>query len=101
MPEDDLTRIREKLAALDEFSKMLAQQIGTLKDQYTLIQDLTIKLTCINSELTHVKECLASVDQRLGAIEEKPAQRWENIIQQIITGVIAALLGAALAFLRQ
>lgn len=100
MSEEELTKLRERMAAIEELIKMQALQLSTLQDQYNVIQDLALKLTHINSELAHMKDSLTSVDRRLEVIEEKPAQHWEQIIQQIITGVMAALLGAALAYFK-
>ena len=100
MSEEELTKLRERMAAIEELIKMQALQLCTLQDQYNVIQDLALKLTHINSELAHMKDSLTSVDRRLEVIEEKPAQHWEQIIQQIITGVMAALLGAAVAYFK-
>ncbi len=61
------------------------------------IDSLRINEASITTTLGRIDSTVIKIDGKLDAVHDKPAQRWEDLIKQVIAILAAAVLAAALA----
>ena len=83
-------RIDENDRIIDGIHK-LAANVETLALQ---VKHLTEKM---ESSIAHLESGQKSQGERIGALEQKPAKRWEALVAQAITLIVAAIGGAIIA----
>lgn len=83
----------ERHKALEEYlgndKKNLEKHDGEIKD----VQEAIVRLTAL-MEKQDKADC--DHEERIRTIESKPAKRWDSLIAQIITIIVAALAGGAI-----
>ena len=70
------------------------ERLSKLDDREEKIEQLSIQM---GEMLKAHDNKLTEHDKRIIALEEKPAKRWNEVVNQIITVVVAALLGGFLS----
>ena len=60
------------------------------------IDELTIAVREMATEMKHLREEQANMNDRLKIIEDKPSKNWEKIITTIIGTVVGAIIGLIL-----
>lgn len=60
------------------------------------LDELKIKSATMDTVLTRIDATVAKIDGRMDAQQMKPAQRWDDLVKQVITLVVAAAVGAIL-----
>lgn len=58
------------------------------------LRECVVRLTALQEESAKWR---AEADQRIAALEAKPAQRWDALATAIVTGVVGAAVGFAAA----
>lgn len=94
---DDLDgRVRQ----LESDNKLLKADVKTLDERVTShgveLDNLRIKSATMDTVLTRIDATVSKIDGRLDAQQMKPAQRWEDLVKQVIALVVAAVVGAIL-----
>ena len=89
--------IEHRLTEVEERSKSNTHRLDKLEKRQDDLDDLvgTVKALAVREENveTDVKEIKADVK----SLTSKPGQRWESLVSQIITIIIAAVAGFILA----
>lgn len=90
-------QFEHRLTEVEERSKSNTKRLDEMKKRQDNLDELvgTVKALAIREETVEadVKEIKADVKNLTG----KPAQRWESLVNQIITIVAAAVVGFILA----
>lgn len=68
-------------------------RLSALEDAVREMTRLTVSVEKIAVSLENMTAEQKRISDRLTAIEEKPAKRWESIVGAIITGVVGILIG--------
>lgn len=96
----------EALVAVHE-QKITAveKRIAKLEDISSGLTELKIAIERTNSNVDRVVSSIETLahkqeehEQRIDAIEKVPAEKWTSMVQQITQLVIAAIVGAVLAY---
>ena len=86
-----------RLTQVEERSERNEQRLNAMEKRQDDLDDLvgTVKLLALREENVEkdVKEIKADVKEWIS----KPAKRWDNLVSQIITLVVAAVVGFLLA----
>lgn len=94
--EDMDGRVRK----LEADSQQMMSDIRTLDERVSNhgmeLDELKIKSATMNTVLTRIDATVAKIDGRMDAQQMKPAQRWDDLVKQVITLVVAAVVGAIL-----
>lgn len=89
-----------RVRKLEADSQQMMADIKTLDERVsshgTELDELKIKSATMNTVLTRIDATVAKIDGRMDAQQMKPAQRWEDLVKQVITLVVAAVVGAIL-----
>lgn len=94
--EDMDGRVRK----LEADSQQMMADIKTLDDRVSThgaeLDELKIKSATMDTVLNRIDATVAKIDGRMDAQQMKPAQRWDDLVKQVITIVVAAVVGAIL-----
>lgn len=93
-----------RLTAVEERSKSNTHRINELSGQIVAVNKLAVSVELLVQENKHqteaLKEVKSDVQQLSGkveAIEQKPAKKWDSIVEKVLWALIAAVIGFALA----
>lgn len=94
----------ERLVRVEESTKQAHKRIDTLEHKQEAtdnkienIYELTISVKEIATEMKAMREDMAKIDDRVKSIEDKPAKRYDAIVGQVISIVVAGVVGFFLA----
>lgn len=89
-----------RVRKLEADSQQMMADIKTLDDRVGIhgaeLDELKIKSATMNTVLNRIDATVAKIDGRMDAQQMKPAQRWDDLVKQVITLVVAAVVGAIL-----
>ena len=98
-----------KLAEVDARSKSNTHRLDELGEKVDVLNRLTTAIEVMAAEQKHQGETMAEIkndvtalDKKVEAIEQKPAKRWDGMVEKVIYGIVGALvtaLGAGLIYL--
>lgn len=89
-----------RVRKLEADSQQMKADIKTLDERVSNhgmeLDELKIKSATMNMVLTRIDATVAKIDGRMDAQQMKPAQRWDDLVKQVTTLVVAAVVGAIL-----
>lgn len=89
-----------RVRKLESDNNLLMADVKTLDERVTShgveLDNLRIKSATMDTVLTRIDATVSKIDGRLDAQQMKPAQRWEDLVKQVIALVVAAAVGAIL-----
>lgn len=98
-----------KLAEVDARSKSNTHRLDELGEKVDVLNRLTTAIEVMAAEQKHQGETMAEIkndvtalDKKVEAIEQKPAKRWDGMVEKVIYGIVGSLvtaLGAGLIYL--
>ena len=68
-------------------------RISDIEKEVKQISDLVASVKVLAANMETMAKEQAKMGDRLQAIEEKPAKRWDAIVGAVITGVVGILIG--------
>jgi len=94
----------EKLLEVEHRAKSNTRRIEKLELQTEALTELATSVKLLVAEQQHqtaamndIKNDVAELDSKVEALENKPAKRWENIVEKIIMLLVAGVVGYILA----
>ena len=91
----------EELIALthdnEQRSKSNTYRIDKLEEQQKQLSDLVSAVAVLAERQNQIGDDVNSIKRELKSLTEKPAKRWDSIMDKIISTIIAAIMGYALA----
>lgn len=100
LKEDLVEDMDGRVRKLEADSQQMMADIRTLDERVSNhgieLDELKIKSATMNTVLTRIDATVAKIDGRMDAQQMKPAQRWDDLVKQVITLVVAAVVGAIL-----
>lgn len=89
-----------RVRKLEADSQQMKADIKTLDERASNhgdeLDELKIKSATMDTVLTRIDATVAKIDGRMDAQQMKPAQRWDDLVKQVITLVVAAAVGTIL-----
>ena len=81
---------RGRCALVDDRLKRGNERLNKLEDAFALARKLDIKLGLIVERLEKSQD---ETDDRLSALEQKPAKRWELVVSTTLTLIAGVVIG--------
>lgn len=72
-------------------------RIKKLENEQSALHDLAKSMAVLAEKQAQVADTVDKLDGKVTALEEKPAKRWEDLVNKIVWAIAAALIGFALA----
>lgn len=88
MDEKEEKDTLQRLTVVEQSTKSAHHRIDKIEELIASIQSMTV-------EIKHMREDINRLDDKVGAIEAKPAKRWEALIAAIV-GAVAGGVGTAI-----
>lgn len=87
-----------RVRKLEADSQQMKADIKTLDERVSNhgmeLDELKIKSATMSTVLTRIDATVAKIDGRMDAQQMRPAQRWDDLVKQVTTLVVAAVVGA-------
>ena len=86
-----------KVAEVDQRSKSNSHRLDEVEKRQDDLESLVTSVATLAKEQEHIKEAVTEIKVDVKQLTEKPAKRWEAIVDKLIWAVLAAGLGFLLA----
>lgn len=84
---------------MEDEHKRQNQRIKELEDKVEDIGDLTASVASLAKSVEQMAKTQEKQGKRLEALEQKPAKRWDSIVEKAILVIVTALVTYALSHL--
>ena len=86
-----------KVAEVDQRSRSNSHRLDEVEKRQDDLESLVTSVATLAKEQEHIKEVVTEIKVDVKQLTEKPAKRWEAIVDKLIWAVLAAGLGFLLA----
>lgn len=97
MSEPSLHQVSVDIAEIKRDLKGVWKRIDEQMELTKSVNELTIKVETQGTELKNLVGTLTTLVEDIGEIKQKPAKRWEGLIAQIISILVAGVFAYLLA----
>ncbi len=86
-----------RLTEVEERSKSNSHRLDKLEESTEAINRLATSMEVMAERQEQVVETVGKLDSKVTLLEEKPAKRWDSLVDKIVWAIAAALIGFVLA----
>ena len=86
-----------RLTEVETRSKSNSHRLDKLEESTEAINRLATSMEVMAERQEQVVETVGKLDTKVTLLEEKPAKRWDALVDKIVWAVAAALIGFVLA----
>ena len=86
-----------RLTEVETRSKSNSHRLDKLEESTEAINRLATSMEVMAERQEQVADTVGKLDSKVTALEEKPRERWDNLVDKIVWLVAAALIGFVLA----
>ena len=90
-------KIEHRLTEVEERSKANSHRIDEMEKRQDNLDDLVSTVKVLADREERVENDVKEIKCEVKTINGKPAKRWDNLVNQIITIIVAAVAGFILA----
>lgn len=87
----------QRLTAVEERSKSNTKRLDKLEESTEAISRLATSMEVMAEKQEQVADTVDKLDGKVTAMEQKPAKRWDSLVDKIIWAIVAAVIGFLLA----
>lgn len=92
MPDIEIEYER-RLTETEARSKSNTKRIDEMEKKVDVIHELATSMAVVKAEQSEMKSDLAEIKTSVNTIAEKPAKRWDGLIEKIIFTLVGAIVG--------
>lgn len=93
----DIEQIALKLQETTDRSLRNEGRIKKLEGEHDVLQSLATSVAVMAEQIKTMNTNVQTLSGKVDKLEEKPAKRWESMVTQIISILVAAVLGYIVA----
>ena len=86
-----------RLTEVEERSKSNSHRLDRVEASTEAINRLATSMEVMAERQEQVVETVGKLDTKVTLLEEKPAKRWDGLVDKIVWAIAAALIGFVLA----
>lgn len=86
-----------RLTEVEERSKSNSHRLDKLEESTEAINRLATSMEVMAERQEQVVETVGKLDTKVTMLEEKPAKRWDALVDKIVWAIAAAMIGFVLA----
>ena len=90
-------KIEHRLTEVEERTKSNTHRIDEIEKRQDKLDDLVGTVKVLAEQEKRVEGDVKEIKDDVKSIKDKPAKRWESVVTQIITILVAAIVGFILA----
>lgn len=85
--------ISEKLVEVDARSKSNKHRLDKMEDRQDCFDKLVNTFSGMQTEQEYIKKDVGEIKADVKSLAEKPAKRWESIVEKALTVIVGAVVG--------
>ena len=89
----DIEEVALKLQETTDRSIRNEGRIKKLEGEHEVLQSLATSVAVMAEQIKNMNISVTTLSGKVDKLEEKPAKRWENVVDKIIMTVAAAVVG--------
>jgi hypothetical protein len=89
----DMEQIALKLQETTDRSLRNEGRVKKLESEHEALHELATSVAVMAEQIKTMNASVQSLTGKVGKLEEKPAKRWDGLVDKIIWAVAAAVLG--------
>ncbi|KXL53512.1 hypothetical protein CLNEO_07380 [Anaerotignum neopropionicum] len=89
--------ISEKLVEVDARSKSNKHRLDKVEERQDNLEQLANAFSVMQKEQEYIKEDVGEIKADVKILAQKPAKRWESMVERGITVVVGAVVGYLLS----
>lgn len=104
MTTEEKIDFEHRLTSAEHRAESNTRRVEKLEYQTEAIQSLATSVEVMVKELGHQTEAIERIeknvdklDSKVEVLEQKPAKRWENVVEKIVITIVVAVVGYLLA----
>jgi seryl-tRNA synthetase len=86
-----------RLTEVDQRSKSNTHRIDKVEERQDNLDKLVASVAVMAQEQEHIKDDVTEIKSDVKTLAEKPAKRWDGLVEKFIWALAAAILGYVLA----
>ena len=90
-------KIEHRLTAVEDRAKSNSLRLDDVERRQDNLEELTSTVAVLASEQKTMKTDVKEIKTDVKNLSEKPAKRWESLVEKVILTIAAALIGYALS----
>ena len=94
--DEQILKIQKLESRVDNLEDDLVKITKRVDRHGDEIDDLKLSLTELKTTIGRIDLTVGAINDKLNNLWQKPAQRWDTVVNQIIALVVAAVVGAIL-----
>ncbi|MCI5680191.1 hypothetical protein [Anaerotignum sp.] len=83
----------EKLVDVEARSKSNTKRIDKLEERQDNLEELTKAFSVMENEQKHIKTDVGEIKEDVKQLVEKPAKRWDGVVDKAIAVIVGAVVG--------
>lgn len=87
----------ERLVAVESRSKSNMHRLDAMEKQTAALNTLTTAVAVMAEKVETTGKSVAGLREDVQEIKQRPAKRWDAVVGQVVSLLVAALVGYALA----
>ena len=87
----------QRLTSVEERAKSNTKRLDKLEESTEAISRLATSMEVMAERQEQVANTVDKLDGKVTAMEQKPAKRWDGLVDKIIWAIVAAVIGFLLA----
>lgn len=92
-----VNEVEKMVTRHDEQIRTLFKQVAENHSLLQSVQDLALSVRDLANAQAQMRGDIAELQEDVGEIKQKPAKRWDGLVEKLIYAVVAAVAGFMLA----
>lgn len=92
-----MDELRIKLTEVEQREKSNTRRIDKIEERQDNLEKLTDTISVLANEQEHIKSDVGEIKTDVKTLTEKPAKRWDAIVDKVLWAIVGAAVAFALA----
>ncbi len=89
--------VSDKLIEVDQRSKSNKYRLDKLEERQDNLEQIANAFSVMQKEQEYIKEDVREIKEDIKILAERPAKRWDTIVERVITVIVGAVVGYLLS----
>lgn len=89
-----------RLTAVEKLAGSNRHRLDEVEKRQNDLDKIVTSVSVLKSEQEHIQSDVKEIKTDVKSLTLKPAKRWENLLNEIMKLLVAAIIGAAAAYIR-
>lgn len=72
-------------------------RIKKLEEENATLHSMATSIAVMAEQMKHINESVTTLTEEVEEMKDKPAKRWESLVEKVLWGIVGAMLAYVLA----